>query len=84
MTCNLGQNKMEQQTPIPHPPPPQIKHEAAIVQDCSFQEPARLKFSPHIRESMTVLDSNSFPWIPDPRHWIPIFVSRTCILDSNR
>ena len=24
-----------------------------FVQDCSFQEPVRLKFSPHIRESMT-------------------------------
>ena len=32
--------------------------------------------SPHVRESEA--------WIPDSRYWIPVFVRRTWIPDSNR
>ena len=36
---------------------------------------------PHVRESNSVGDVG---FHPDSRYWIPVFVSRTWILDSNR
>ena len=34
------------------------------------------------RESKIIFILDSTPWIPDSRNWIPLFVSKTWILDS--
>ena len=49
-----------------------------IKENVSFYNP----FAPWEPRHSWILDST--PWMPDCRYWIPVFVSGTWILDSNR